>query len=91
MGPGGLLPAYPVSNLIVPVLGCLILGANLPSRPAAVYAKAVLLAHVAPGILVPNAEKYMKHIQWGFTVDSKLKNCWYRRDLAAIEAKCVLL
>lgn len=43
VGPGGLLPAYPVSNLIVPVLDCLTLGANGPSRPAAVYAKKFLL------------------------------------------------
>jgi len=45
------------------------------------------LAYVAPGILVPYAEEYMKYIQWGFTVDSKLQNCWYRRDLDAVEAK----
>ncbi|OPJ83855.1 hypothetical protein AV530_017765 [Patagioenas fasciata monilis] len=64
VGPGGLLPAYPVSNLIVPVLNCLILGASGPSSAvAAVYAKAFLLAHVAPGILVPNAEEYAKCIQ----------------------------
>ena len=89
MGPGGLLPAYPVSNLIVPLLDCLTLGASGPSRPAAVYAKTFLLAHAAPGILVPNAEEYMKYIQWGFTVDSELQNCWYRPDLAAVEAKHV--
>ena len=59
VGPGGLLPAYPVSNLIVAVLGCLPLGANGPSRAAAVYAKAFLLARVACGILVPNAEEPM--------------------------------
>lgn len=72
VGPGGLLPAYPVSNLIVPVLNCLTLGASGPTRRAAVYAKAFLLAHVSPRILVPNAEEHMKYIQWGFTAGSKL-------------------
>uniref|UniRef100_A0A8C0IBW7 UBA domain-containing protein n=1 Tax=Bubo bubo TaxID=30461 RepID=A0A8C0IBW7_BUBBB len=89
VGPGGLLPAYPVSNLIVPDLDCLTLDASGPSRPAAVYAKAFLLVHVAPGILLPNDEEYMKYLQWGFTVDSKLQYCWYRPDLAAVEAKHV--
>uniref|UniRef100_A0A8C4UCK3 UBA domain-containing protein n=1 Tax=Falco tinnunculus TaxID=100819 RepID=A0A8C4UCK3_FALTI len=87
VGPGGLLPAYPVSNLIVSVLDCLTLGADGCSSPAAVYAKAFLLAHVAPGILVPNAEERTRYIFWGFTVDSKLQNCWYRPDLAAVDAK----
>lgn len=72
VGPGGLLPAYPVSNLIVPVLNCLTVGASGRTRPAAVYAKPFLLAHVSPRILVPNAEEYMKYIQWGFTAGSKL-------------------
>uniref|UniRef100_A0A8B9PW73 Ubiquitin associated protein 2 n=1 Tax=Apteryx owenii TaxID=8824 RepID=A0A8B9PW73_APTOW len=86
VGPGGLLPAYPVSNLIVPVLNYLTLAASRPSRPAAVYAEAFVLAHVASGFLVPGVEEYTKYIQWQFTVDSEFQN---RLDLAAVEAEHV--
>uniref|UniRef100_A0A8C4JAR4 Ubiquitin associated protein 2 n=1 Tax=Dromaius novaehollandiae TaxID=8790 RepID=A0A8C4JAR4_DRONO len=71
VGPGGLLPAYPVSSLIVPVLNYLTLAASRPSRLAALYAKAFVLARVASGIPIPDVEKYVKYVQWEFTVDSK--------------------
>lgn len=73
VGPGGLLPAYPVSNLIVPVLVYLNLGASGPSRPAAVYAKALVLSCIALGILLPNAEE-MQSIQWELNVHRKFQN-----------------
>uniref|UniRef100_A0A8C3QRD8 UBA domain-containing protein n=1 Tax=Cyanoderma ruficeps TaxID=181631 RepID=A0A8C3QRD8_9PASS len=63
VGPGGLLPAYPVSSFIVTVFDFLALGASGPSRPATVYAKAFLVAHVTPGILVPNAKEHLKYVQ----------------------------
>ncbi|XP_014741553.1 PREDICTED: ubiquitin-associated protein 2 isoform X4 [Sturnus vulgaris] len=63
VGPGGLLPAYPVSSFIVSVFDFLACGASGPSRPATVYAKAFLVAHVTPGILVPNAKELTKYVQ----------------------------
>ncbi|KAI1240244.1 hypothetical protein IHE44_0011702 [Lamprotornis superbus] len=63
VGPGGLLPAYPVSSFIVSVFDFLACGASGPSRPATVYAKAFLVAHVTPGILVPNAKELLKYVQ----------------------------
>ncbi|RMC16499.1 hypothetical protein DUI87_06434 [Hirundo rustica rustica] len=63
VGPGGLLPAYPVSSFIVSVFDFLALGASGPSRPATVYAKAFLVAHVRPGIPVPNAKEHLNYVQ----------------------------
>lgn len=63
MGPGGLLPAYPVSSFIVSVFDFLAVGASGPSRPATVYAKAFLVAHFTCGIFVPNAEEQLKYVQ----------------------------
>lgn len=63
VGPGGLLPAYPVSSFIVSVFDFFALGASGPSRPATVYVKAFLVAHVTPRILVPNAKEHLKYVQ----------------------------
>lgn len=73
MGPGGLLPAYPVSNSIVSVLDYLNLDANGLSRPTDGYVKAFVLEHVAPGILVPNAEEILNILCWDLLFIEKIR------------------